>query len=531
MTPRRILRAVAVAALLGVVVAPAAGAQEPASLDGREIVRIVVRRFNVFDTTDPSTSAWPYRAANALHIVSKESFIRSMLLFDEGDPYSGSDAEESARILRSLGFLNPVEITAREVEGGVEVTVETHDQWTLELDGSLGVAGSRSETELEIVEENFLGYGQEVRIAYRSDNERDQWGVGFADPNVLGSRWRLRLEHFDATDGARYRARVDYPFYSLATPRAGGVEWLDERRTEHLYSESTSRVTGRSEIEEWLVWGGIRLPGEGEIIRRVRLGWDVRTRRHEDWAFSDGSPYPQPADLDVSGPRIGFERVADRFVVLRGFRAWSVQEDVALGPNLEIGLTASAPGLGGDRERLLFDAELEVARLHREDLLLLATVWTSGRIEEDGLRNGRLGIELAAAELGRTGWQGRLLVEDTHDLDLDLQLPLGAEIGLRGWDPDFFDGTGRALLNLQWRTLVWEDLLNVMSVGALGFVDLGHTWGARVGPGTSRVRANIGVGLLLDLSVLSTTNLLRLEVALPDDGSGLTYTVTTSALF
>lgn len=523
--------AVAVGTLLAVAAAPGVRADDPASLEGREIVRIVVNPYNVFDTSDPATSGWPYRAANALHVVSKESFLRSMLLFEEGDPYSGSAAVESARILRSLGFINPVEITAREVEGGVEVTVETHDQWTLELDGTFDVSGKRSVTEFEIVEENFLGYGQEVRLLYRSDAERDQWGAAFADPNVLGTRWRLRLERFDATDGKRSRVRVDYPFYSLATPLAGGVEWLDERRTEHLYSESVTSASGHVDEEDWLVWTGLRLPGDGDVTHRVRLGWDHRSRRYDDWTLDDKTSYEAPENLEISGPRVGFERVADRFVVLQGFRAWSIQEDVALGPNLEVGMTASAPELGGDRRRLVVDAELEVARLHRDRLLVLGSAWLSGRFEEDGVRNGVAGIELAAAQLGRRGFQGRLLVEHGHDLDRDRQLTLGAEVGLRGWDPDYFDGTGRALLNLQWRSLVWENLFEIMSVGVIGFTDVGHTWGARVGPGTSRVRANVGAGLILDLSVLSTTNLLRLEVALPDDGSGLTYTITTSALF
>ncbi len=85
-------------------------AAENTDLDGRTIVNIIFERYDIFDTSDPKTSKWPYRAANAIHIRSREGFIRSMLLFGEGDAYSEADAAESARLLRSLGIMNPVEI-------------------------------------------------------------------------------------------------------------------------------------------------------------------------------------------------------------------------------------------------------------------------------------------------------------------------------------------------------------------------------------------------------------------------------------
>ena len=39
--------------------------------------------------------------------------------------------------------MNPVEITAHEVDGGVEVVVETHDQWSLQVGADAGLSGNR----------------------------------------------------------------------------------------------------------------------------------------------------------------------------------------------------------------------------------------------------------------------------------------------------------------------------------------------------------------------------------------------------
>jgi len=70
---------------LTILLTPAPGTAADDTLEGLPIVAITFDRFDIFDTTDPKTDAWFYRWANALHVVSKEDFLRSMLLFKEGD--------------------------------------------------------------------------------------------------------------------------------------------------------------------------------------------------------------------------------------------------------------------------------------------------------------------------------------------------------------------------------------------------------------------------------------------------------------
>jgi hypothetical protein len=65
----------------------------------------------------------------------------------------------------------------------------------------------------------------------------------------------------------------------------------------------------------------------------------------------------------------------------------------------------------------------------------------------------------------------------------------------------------------------------------VAFGDAGRTWNPRVGLGTDGVRFDAGAGLLFDLSHLGRTTLLRIDAALPDDGSGITITISTSTIF
>lgn len=508
-----------------------ASTSEVSELDGQPVVSIVCERYNVFDTTDPETSKWPYRAANAVHIRSRERFIRSILLFKEGDPYSAADAAESARLLRALGIMNPVEIRAREIEGGVEVTVETHDRWSLQIGADAGLSGNRGTFGVQIQEENVAGWGKELSVGFDSDVERDSWDFAYLDPSVLGSRWTGELEYQNRTDGFLKRIQGGRPFFSLDTRRAWGGSWRSEEFTEHLYSANESVVEGRRRSDALRGWYGIQLGDTGAVVRRLTLGWDAQQVDYDDWQWiATGDPYPSPQPLDISGVRIGYEQVADHYEVLYGLRAWSTQEDVGLGPNFSIGATFSGPALGGDISRVLFDGRFSIAR-HRSRWLLLGDAWLSGRFDRSEPQDVLFGVQLAAVQIGARGFQFRLLADVSHELQLDRQLTLGADVGLRGWDPDYFDGTGRALVNAQWRTVVFRDVLHFFSVGVVVFADAGKTWKPRVGADTNGIRVDAGAGLLFDLSHLSLSNILRVEVAWPDDRSGPVVTLTGSALF
>jgi len=89
-------------------------------LPGTPIVAIRVIRDDIFDTSDAGTSGWPYRWADALHVLTRERYIRNLLLFKLGDPLDPARLAETERLLRDTGFLSPVHITAQPAPGGAE---------------------------------------------------------------------------------------------------------------------------------------------------------------------------------------------------------------------------------------------------------------------------------------------------------------------------------------------------------------------------------------------------------------------------
>ena len=261
------------------------------------------------------------------------------------------------------------------------------------------------------------------------------------------------------------------------------------------------------------------------------MGYEYHSESHSEWEWTDGSgSYRPPDPIDVSGIRLGYQQVADRFLVVNGFRSWVSQEDVALGPNFDLGLTLSLPAFGGDMTRILMDGSLSSIRQERE-WMLVGTIWGAGRIDTGELRNAILGGQFVASQMGDRSWLFRLAVEASHELDRNRQLALGSDLGLRGWDPDSFDGTGRAVANLQWRVKLKDEILHLFTLGMVAFADAGYTWRPRVGPATEGVRTDVGIGLVADVPQIGLVKLLRLEVAFPDDGSGYTTLITTHSLF
>ncbi len=497
---------------------------------GTPIVKITVVREDVFDTSNPETSAWPYRWADHLHVTTRERYIRSLLLFKVGDPLDPAILDESARLLRSTGFLSPVTITARPAPGGAEVVVRTHDEWTTLAGVSFGLAGNRKHFGASLAEEDLLGWGKQLSFEFDSDPVRRTTTFEYSDNLFLGSRWQLALEHKSASDGNGNAFSLAYPFYALATPRAGGGSWQSLTQTEYLYSDNEKAVSGTARTRSFSIWGGLRLPGGGAVTNRLTFGVFEDQAAFSGWTRADGRPYPTPAGRDLRGPQVGWDHEVDRWKVVRGFRAWERQEDVPLGPNWNVTAGVSSKAFGADRSAVTFNGTLNLGALAGRQYSWL-NLGESGRLEGGIAANTVNHLDFGTARTGPVGWRGRVALDLGRHLDGDRQLTLGADTGLRGWNPDTFDGTSRAVANLEWRHVLTGEVLHLGIIGGVVFADAGKTWAPRVGPSTEGVRKDAGVGLLIESTRAAAVSVIRIEAAFPDRGNGPVFVISSVSLF
>ena len=93
------------------------------------ISSIDVESQTIYDPSSTSVAllAWTYRVLDLMHINTREAFIRSELLFQEGDCFDSFLMSESERLLDSHGFMYVEEMSAQvDGEGGYSAVSYTH---------------------------------------------------------------------------------------------------------------------------------------------------------------------------------------------------------------------------------------------------------------------------------------------------------------------------------------------------------------------------------------------------------------------
>ena len=201
-----------------------------------------------------------------------------------------------------------------------------------------------------------------------------------------------------------------------------------------------------------------------------------------------------------------------------------------LGPNWRAFAGFSLPIFGADRTRIPLSGYFNLGSLRGRQYSWLSASAT-GRLEQGGVSNSITPLDVGTAQTGSVGWRARVAVDFGHKLDGDQQLTLGADTGLRGWDPDTFDGTSRALANVEWRHQLTGEVLHLGIIGIAVFVDAGTTWNPRVGPSTEGWRKDAGVSVLIESTRAAVVRVVRIEAAWPDRGKGPLILISGQSLF
>src|SRR4029079_19242974 len=222
-----------------------AAAQQPsiasAELErrGASIRTINIIVDNVFDPEgNPEEDKALYRFANRVPVRTRPAVLKTALLVKAGNRYNGRVLDESARALRARGFLADVRIAYRTYDAAsnsVDVEVRVRDAWSLSLNAKLAHSGGKTEWGLGLDDDNFLGYGKEVNVSYKSTIDRDESWLGYRDDNLLGTRVRLGAVFANASDGYRRELSTERPFYSLDARWMVGEQYLDQRRVDTMY--------------------------------------------------------------------------------------------------------------------------------------------------------------------------------------------------------------------------------------------------------------------------------------------------------
>lgn len=480
---------------------------------------------DIFDERDPRENRLLYRLANDLHLTTRESTVRELLLFQPGDPYSARQTEETARLLRAREYLSDAEVRPVRYDpetNTVDLDVRVRDVWTLEPGIGFGRSGGANSGRVRLADENLFGFGQKVALEYKSNEDRSGLGLLFVDPNMFHSWWGLQAAYADNSDGRVMHLDVGQPFYSLDSRWSLGFVADSTEEVTPLYTLGEKVSEFNSEYDSFAVQGGRSYgPGDG-WARRWLAGYRYDRARFEPDPGSS-LPVPElPEDRLLSYPWVGIELIEDRFVTTRNRDQIGRTEDVFLGRRLLVSLGWASPALGSDRSAGIFALHGDAGRsVGEHGEMQLAAGW-EGRLESGSLADALL--EASSRYYHRFDERNTFLfaVAGAHadDLSRDRQLQLGGDNGLRGYPLRYQTGNTRLQATVEERYFTEWYPFRLFRVGGAVFFDVGRMWGGdEAETGAQDWLADAGIGLRIGNARSGLGNVLHVDLAFPLTGA------------
>lgn len=521
-------RHAAIAVMLACVPAGPGFAEAPPALEtlqasGTRIGRVAISNGEIFDIENPEEDKSFYRFLNKVHLNTRPDVIRQQLLFEPGDNLSTRSIEESERILRSNRYIQDAHIVPVRADNGlVDLVVETSDTWTLIPKLSYSRSGGTSSTDLGISELNLLGTGVQVEALYSSDVDRDSIVFKLVDRHIGDSWYGIKTIYQDSDDGQMRFVEFGKPFHSLDSRAAHGMLLSDFDRVDTLYDRGEAAAEFRHRSQTLEIHSGWSKGLENGWVRRYKAG--LAFDAHEFSATGNADPLDEivPADRELLYPFVEFELLQDKFVTAENIDQIARTEDHFLGTSVFARLGLASQSAGSDRDAWLLSAGARTSFGSLRKNLLTVSSQFATRYEATGLRNLSLLLDsrFYRRQSEKRTFYARLSGTYGMDLDLDQQLFLGGDSGLRGYPLRYQTGDKRALLTVEQRFYTDWYPFRLVRVGAAVFFDAGRTWGDSVfGTANDGLLTDIGFGLRLGSTRSGLGRMAHIDVAYPLDGN------------
>ena len=505
---------------------------------GAVIGEVLIDNKNIFDLEDPKDDTKLFRLANRLHIKTRAQVVRSQLLFKPGEPYSRRLLEESERLLRADTYFYDAWIRpVRYHDGKVDLKITTKDVWTLNPGFNFGRSGGTNSTGAKLEEVNLLGTGAALKFAYQNDVDRSGSSIDVNDKNAFGTWVAADLNYGNFSDGKMRGLTLTRPFYALDARWSASVAGVDNTQIDPLYDRGqlVDQFQDRHEfVQAYYGWSAGLKDG---WVQRWTAGVTYDEHRFAAVSNGNGATNLLPGDRRFFYPFIQWGLVQDEFLKLFNHDQIARTEDFSLGTTASVRLGWAQAGVGSSSSALMMQASASKGFRAGGSTLLLASDF-SGRLQEQALRNGILDGSVRYYVEQSKNWLFFTTLQGTRgwNLDLDNQILLGGDNGLRGYPLRYQDGTARALFTVEQRYFTDWYPFRLLRVGGAIYFDMGRTWGTvpLAAPSLGLLK-DVGFGLRLGNSRSGLGNVIHVDLAFPLNGdSSITkvqFLVQTQARF
>ncbi len=460
------------------------------SPEGKRIQSVEVVRLAVFDDDDPVPDVF-----NIFHAQTRESVIRSELLFEPGQRYDSELVQETLRILQGLPQFGVVVIVPLQGSepSQVRVIVIVRDVWSLRLNYQFqGTPQSINYLFVNLSEDNLLGTRTRLGSIFTLQPDRYSLGALAVHPRIAGSkvdalalgRVFVNLDT-GKTEGSQASLAVYRPLIALTDKWAflTGAAWTVEQT--RVYSD---RRLVLSEEGIPLAYHSSVVRGGGELTRsfgrsqKFNLTWGVEflRRNYEATRAPDVSVRNFKAfvrnELPVSDTRLSpfflIEHKTSRFLATRDVETLALQEQFSLGQVAALRVYPALRGLGSSRDLLGTAAWLGYT--WPWDSGLVRIVGNSSIEQADHAKSqasAQASVRVVSPRLGFARLVADSALVSTYRNYLNRKLVLGGDSRPRGYVSAIFRGPSGFAATLELRTFA----VNILSarVGAVAFYDVG----------------------------------------------------------
>ncbi len=479
--------------------------------------KILIDNQNIFDLSNPKDDQPLFRLADRLHVKTKPSTIRAQLLFKTGDRYDRRVLDESERILRAESYFYDAWIRAIAYhDGKVDIRVTTKDVWTLNPGFNYSRAGGTNTTGEQLEEINTAGTGTDLRILHEANIDRTELLFEASNQHAFDTWTQVALTYGDLSDGHLHDYLINYPFYALDSRWAAGTNGNDDLETDSLYDRGNI-IDQFSDQHDYLqVYGGWSPGLQNGWVQR----WQTGVTYIED-RFAPVSTWTGittlPENREFVYPWIQYTLIQDDYLRLYNHDQILRTEDFYLGTTATVQVGYAPEAFGSTRDALVFQSAWGKGFRNGGSTLLLSGDF-SGRLEGSQLDNGLADVYARYYVIQSKNWLffSSFVGSKGWRLDLDNQLLLGGDNGLRGYPLRFQDGTGRMLFSAEQRYFTDWFPFRLFRAGAAVFCDIGRTWGQpELAQPSLGLLKDAGFGLRFGNARSGLGNVIHVDLAFP----------------
>lgn len=491
------------------------------TLDGVIIDSIEIDNRNVYDTRNPEYDNLLFRTANKLHVVTRESVIRSELLFAIGEPFSTELAEETARNLRARYELYDAWIEPRVLDDGrLLVRVVTVDLWSFLVSARIKREGNETDYQVGIEERNLIGYNQFLSVDFFvPENDKNYIRTIYKNPRAWSEPYAVGFEYNDEPTNTIRRLSFSHPYYNLSQMYSFGFSLYDRGGRNDQYFDNELIAQSHNTGDQVALFGGYRW-GQYKRKMGLSLSYDYVSEKTRDkdtinYDYVDQVVFPSDSLYHRLLLRLNLQRL--EFATLKRIDGFSYTEDFTLGQTVTI---EGGRAFGAGFNSYLYD-QAGIMLSHGSQMgsnLLLASYERTFWFREGSDYRHRSSFSVRWYNYGldflTVAFRGLYLSD--WDKDGHNYVVLGGTSGLRGYDTYYRTGDRVMLFNLEDRFFPQVELLSIIFGGAV-FADVGRVWRSGEPLKITDFHSSIGAGLRISLEKSAKSELIRVDAAYGQD--------------